>query len=162
MVRQIVRYYRWFSRLPLIELSALHHKSREERAIHENESHAGNQVDTLSDVNDLGKPWRYTEDGLTVTRSSVWSPPGCHPVGCGLKLFVDDNGRLVRVEGDENHPVTQGRLCPRCIALKDYVYNPSRIVFPMKRDPEFRGQDDKWERITWDEALDIIENAIRP
>ena len=79
------------------------------------------KLDTLSDVNDIGKPWRYEEDGLTVTRTSPWSPPGCHPVGCGLKLYVNDEGKLVRVEGDENNPVTQGRLCPRCIALKDNV-----------------------------------------
>ena len=32
--------------------------------------------------NDLGKPWKYEEDGLTVVRTSMWSPPGCHPVGC--------------------------------------------------------------------------------
>ncbi|MDR3315165.1 MAG: molybdopterin-dependent oxidoreductase [Coriobacteriales bacterium] len=119
------------------------------------------KLDTLSEVNDLGKPWRYEDEGCTVTRSSVWSPPGCHPVGCGLKLYVDDKGKLVRVEGDENHPVTQGRLCPRCIALKDYVYNPSRIVYPMRRDPQFRGQDDKWERISWDEALDLIEERYK-
>ncbi|NLP43674.1 MAG: molybdopterin-dependent oxidoreductase, partial [Peptococcaceae bacterium] len=118
------------------------------------------KLDTLGAVNDLGKPWRYEEDGLTVTRTAVWSPPGCHPVGCGLKLYTKDN-KLVRVEGDENHPVTQGRLCVRCITLKDYVYNPSRIIYPMKRDRKYRGQADKWERCTWDEALDIIEKNYR-
>ena len=116
------------------------------------------KLDTLSDVNDIGKPWRYEEDGLTVTRTSPWSPPGCHPVGCGLKLYVDDGGRLVRVEGDENNPVTQGRLCPRCLALKDYIYNPARLLHPMKRDPKERGNADAWERITWDEAFDIIKD----
>ena len=92
------------------------------------------KLDSLSDVNDLGKPWRFTDEdtGLTVTRSCVWSPPGCHPVGCGLKLYTDESGRLVKVEGDENHPVTQGRLCVRCIALKDYEYNNSRILHPMR------------------------------
>jgi hypothetical protein len=32
------------------------------------------KLDTLGAVNDLGKPWRYEEDGLTVTRTAVWSP----------------------------------------------------------------------------------------
>ena len=59
------------------------------------------KLESLSDVNDIGKPWRYEEDGLTVTRTCPWSPPGCHPVGCGLKLYVNDEGRLVKVEGDE-------------------------------------------------------------
>ncbi|MGV8084220.1 MAG: molybdopterin-dependent oxidoreductase [Coriobacteriia bacterium] len=115
------------------------------------------KLDTISEVNDIGKPWRYEEDGLTVTRTCPWSPPGCHPVGCGLKLYVNDEGRLVKVEGDENHPVTQGRLCPRCIALKDYVYNPARILHPMKRDPKDRGNADAWEQISWDEAFDIVK-----
>ena len=116
---------------------------------------------TLGATNDLGKPWRYEEDGCTVTRTAPWSPPGCHPVGCGLKLYVDQEGKLVKVEGDENQQITQGRLCVRCLTLKDYVYNPSRIVHPLKRDPKHRGQADKWERCTWDEALDIIEENYR-
>jgi anaerobic selenocysteine-containing dehydrogenase len=115
------------------------------------------KLPTLADVNDVGKPWRYEEEGYTVTRSSVWSPPGCHPVGCGVKLYVDEEGRLEKVEGDENNPVTQGRLCPRCIALKDYVYNPARILHPMKRDPKDRGKADKWEQCSMDEAFAIIK-----
>lgn len=105
---------------------------------------------------DIGKPWRYEEDGYDVVRTSMWSPPGCHPVGCGLKLYVK-NGILDHVEGDENHPVTKGRLCPRCLALEDYVYNPSRIIYPMRRDPANRGESDKWERVSWDEAFALIK-----
>ena len=116
------------------------------------------KLDSLSDVNDIGKPWRWEEDGLTVTRTCPWSPPGCHPVGCGLKLYVDDEGKLVHVEGDENHPVTQGRLCPRCIALKDYIYNPARILKPMKRDPKKRGVADAWEEISWEEAFALLKS----
>lgn len=111
---------------------------------------------TLGKVNDLGKPWKWEENGCTVVRSAPWSPPGCHPVGCGVKLYVDDEGKLVKVEGDENQQITQGRLCVRCLTLKDFVYNPSRITYPLKRDPKHRGQADKWERCTWEEALDII------
>ena len=107
--------------------------------------------------NDLGKPWRYEEGDFTVVRTSMWSPPGCHPVGCGLKIYVNKDGVIDHVEGDENNPITKGRLCARCIALKDYVYNPSRVIYPMKRDPQFRGQHDKWERITWDEAFAIVK-----
>lgn len=117
------------------------------------------KLDTLSDVNDLGKPWRFVDEdtGLTVTRSCVWSPPGCHPVGCGIKVYTNEEGKIVHVEGDENHPVTQGRLCVRCIALKDYEYNNSRILHPMKRDRNKRGDATAWEQVTWEEALDIIE-----
>lgn len=110
--------------------------------------------------NDADKPWRFEEDGLTVTRSSVWSPPGCHPTSCGIKFYVDENGVLDHVEGDETNPITKGRLCARCLAIKDYIYNPSRIIYPMKRAREQRGNADAWERITWDEAYDIIEDKV--
>ena len=106
--------------------------------------------------NDLGKPWRWEEeDGVTVTRTCAWSPPGCHPVACGLKLYVKD-GKLIKVEGDENQPITQGRLCPRCMDLVHQVYHPDRIIYPMKRAYEDRGKD-KWERISMDEAYAIIQ-----
>ena len=102
------------------------------------------------------KQWHEKlSDGTEVVRSCAWSPPGCHPVGCGLKLFVKD-GKLVKVEGDEDHPVTNGRLCVRCLTLPEYVYNKNRVLYPMKRAKEDRGLD-KWERITWDEAYAIIK-----
>ncbi len=106
--------------------------------------------------NDLGKPWRWEEeDGVTVTRTCAWSPPGCHPVACGLKLYVKD-GKLIKVEGDENQPITQGRLCVRCMDMLEQVYHPNRIIHPMKRAYEDRGKD-KWEQITMDEAYAIIK-----
>jgi len=71
-----------------------------------------------------------------------------------MMLTVKD-GKLVHVEGDEEHPITQGRLCPRCLDLKEFVYNPDRVIYPMKRDPKDRGKD-KWEQITWDETYDLI------
>ena len=108
---------------------------------------------------DLGKPWRFEEDGLTVTRGCAWSPPGCHPTGCGIKTYVNSAGELVKIEGDENHPITNGRLCVRCLTMRDYVYNPDRVLYPMKRAREDRGKN-KWQRITWDEAYDTIAEKV--
>lgn len=110
--------------------------------------------------NDIGKPWRFEEEGQTVTRASVWSPPGCHPVGCGVKFYVDTQGKLTKIEGDENCPTTNGRLCVRCLAMKQYIYNPSRVTTPMKRAREDRGLD-KWEPCTWDEAYSLIAEKTR-
>ena len=98
-------------------------------------------------------------DGVIKCRTCAWSPPGDHPVGCGMYLTVKD-GKVVDVEGDEDHPITQGRLCVRCLTLPEYVNHPDRIVYPMKRAHEDRGKD-KWERITWDEAYDIIEKNVK-
>ncbi|HWQ75703.1 MAG TPA: molybdopterin-dependent oxidoreductase [Syntrophomonas sp.] len=86
-------------------------------------------------------------------RTCGWSPPGCHPVGCGMILHVKDN-KLVSVEGDPEHPITQGRLCIRCLTLPEYVHHPQRILHPMKRVGE-RGEN-KWTNISWEEAFDII------
>ena len=108
---------------------------------------------------DLGKPWRWEEDGMTVTRSAMWGPPGCQPTSCGVKLYVKD-GKLIKIEGDENDPITHGRLCPRCLAMRDYLYNPERLTYPMKRDLEKRGDADAWERITWDEAYALIKEKF--
>lgn len=85
--------------------------------------------------------------------------PGCHPVGCSMYLTVKD-GKVVSVEGDPEHPITKGRLCPRCIALDEVLYHPDRILHPMVRDPKDRGLD-KWREVTWDEAYDIIEKKVR-
>lgn len=99
------------------------------------------------------------EDGeFTVYRNTAWSAPGCHQ-GCGVLYYVKD-GKLDHVEGDPNSGVQQGRLCMRCLALPDAVYHKDRILHPMKRAYEDRGKD-KWERISWDEAYDIIEEHVR-
>lgn len=98
-------------------------------------------------------------DGTIKMRTCAWSPPGDHPVGCGMYLTVKD-GKVVKVEGDPDHPITNGRLCVRCLTLPEYMYNEKRIIHPMKRAKEDRGMD-KWEEISWDEAGDIIEAKWR-
>ncbi|MGV8082830.1 MAG: molybdopterin-dependent oxidoreductase [Coriobacteriia bacterium] len=104
-------------------------------------------------------PWQWEEGELTVTRSAAWSAPGCHD-GCGALVYTDKNGRLVKVEGDEDSPYYNGRLCVRCLALPEVEYHEDRILYPMKRDPKDRGKN-KWERISWDEAYDTIEAKFR-
>ncbi|HWR07657.1 molybdopterin-dependent oxidoreductase [Sporomusa sp.] len=107
----------------------------------------------------MKKEWKQQhEDGSYTVRTCGWSPPGDHPVGCGMKLHVKD-GKLVKVEGDPEHPISQGRLCVRCLSLPEFVHHPDRIIYPMKRAPEDRGKD-KWEKITWDEAWDIIVEKV--
>ena len=96
-------------------------------------------------------------ENVEIFPSIAWSAgPGCHG-GCGQKLHVKD-GKLIRVEGDENHPWNQGRACPRVLALTQYMYHPDRIIHPLKRVGE-RGSG-KFERISWDEAFDTIAKRI--
>ena len=73
---------------------------------------------------------------------------------CGIKATVED-GKLVKVEGLEEHAVSQGYICPRGEALVEYVYSPDRIQYPMKK------VDSEWQRISWDEALDTIADELK-
>jgi anaerobic selenocysteine-containing dehydrogenase len=99
------------------------------------------------------------EDGVQLVRTHGWSPPGDHPVGCSMYLKVKD-GKVVGVEGDPEDPITNGRLCIRCLALPEYMYSPDRILTPLLRDPSERGKD-TWKPISWDEAYDIAESKVR-
>ncbi|MCI8468651.1 MAG: molybdopterin-dependent oxidoreductase [Eggerthellaceae bacterium] len=105
------------------------------------------------------KEWQWKEGDLTVTRSTQWSAPGCH-CGCSILFYTDKDGKLVKVEGDPQSPVTNGRLCMRCFALPEAMYHKDRVTTPLKRAREDRGLD-KWEPITWDEAYDLIEQNVR-
>ncbi|RDB59295.1 dehydrogenase [Gordonibacter sp. 28C] len=100
--------------------------------------------------------WRWEEDGYEVTRTYPYSAPGCHN-SCGLLYYTKD-GKLERVEGDPLDPFAGGKLCMRCLDLPEVVNHPERIKYPMKRVGE-RGEN-KWERITWDEAGEIIKAEL--
>lgn len=104
------------------------------------------------------KPWKYKEDDYTVTRGSAWTGPGCHE-GCGVLLYTDDNGKLVKVEGDPENPFNQGRLCVRCLDLPEVTNHKDRLLYPMRRNPEDRGKD-AWERMSWDEAIDYVAGKL--
>jgi anaerobic selenocysteine-containing dehydrogenase len=73
--------------------------------------------------------------------------------GCDVKVFVKE-GRVVKIQGDPSSPVTKGTLCVKGLSSIDIVYHPDRLKHPMKRGGE-RGEG-KWQRISWDEALDTI------
>ena len=104
--------------------------------------------------------WRTTlDDGTVITRSNTWSPPGSHPVGYGVKVVTKDN-KLIRVEGDDENPITNGRCNAMNLALREYTHHPDRIIYPMKRAYEDRGKD-KWERVSWDEAIDVVCEKVR-
>ncbi|MFC1948042.1 molybdopterin-dependent oxidoreductase [Chloroflexota bacterium] len=78
----------------------------------------------------------------------------CGPtMGCGIYCYVKD-GRLVRVEGMKESPRNRGKLCPRAFASAQWLYSPQRLKYPLRRVGK-KG-DGKFEKIGWDEALDII------
>ncbi|WP_434509951.1 molybdopterin-dependent oxidoreductase [Desulfitobacterium sp. AusDCA] len=108
------------------------------------------------DLYRLDKHWKEGE--FDVYRNIQWTGPGCHD-GCGALFYVKD-GKLDHIEGDPNDAFNRGRLCMRCLNMVDEaVNNPTRLSQPLKRAGK-RGEN-KWEKITWDQAYDIIEENVR-
>jgi len=90
------------------------------------------------------------------------------PDSCGVLVTVDEEGRAVKVAGDPSHPVTQGFLCGKVAKYLDRVYAPDRILYPLKRKAGFlkgplaRGRENEaFERVSWDEALDSISTRLK-
>src|ERR671915_1049301 len=80
---------------------------------------------------------------------STWYASSCTecPTGCGVHVRTRE-GRAVKLEGNPEHPVNQGKLCSRGQAALQGLYNPGRIKAPMAR-----AADGSFQEITWDEAI---------
>jgi formate dehydrogenase major subunit len=95
----------------------------------------------------------------TETRSIC---PYC-AVACGVIIHtLGDKAKnaipaVVHVEGDPDHPVSRGTLCPKGITLKDDITHKDRLLMPKVRRPG----SDKWEDITWDDAIARIARNIK-
>jgi formate dehydrogenase major subunit len=64
---------------------------------------------------------------------------------------------IEHIEGDPDHPTNRGTLCPKGIALKDFVRAPTRLTKPRIRKPG----SDKFEEVTWDVALDRVAKLFK-
>ncbi|TXK85307.1 molybdopterin oxidoreductase family protein [Paenibacillus sp. N3.4] len=76
------------------------------------------------------------------------------PDQCSL-LLHKTAGKIVKIEGDPSHPVTQGAICNKVRNMKERLYDDNRLRFPLKRVGP-KGKDSRFERITWDEAIATI------
>ena len=72
---------------------------------------------------------------------------------CGVVAHVKD-GRVIKIEGNKDNPLSRGALCAKGLSGLQALYHPNRNKYPMKRVGE-RGSNE-WERISWDEAIDMI------
>src|SRR5271155_4653584 len=90
------------------------------------------------------------------------------PDSCGVLVTIESTPgtaieRAVKVQGDPAHPVTRGFLCGKVAKYLDRVYSPERLLYPMRRragvkkGPVAPGCEDQvFERISWEEALESI------
>lgn len=95
----------------------------------------------------------------TETRNSC---PYCS-VGCGILIYsLGDRaknapGEIIHIEGDPDHPVNRGTLCPKGAGLLDFVHSPGRL-----RQPEYRAPGSKeWTSISWDDAYTRIAGLMK-
>jgi anaerobic selenocysteine-containing dehydrogenase len=105
--------------------------------------------------------YSYGEDpvlGYTSARKHAdgWvnSTCGYCSVGCGMQLGVRD-GKVVGVRGDPNHPVNQGKLCPKGLAEHYAIEAEDRAKYPLLR------KNGQLARIGWDEAIDTLVDRFR-
>ncbi len=85
-------------------------------------------------------------------------PHDC-PDTCSLVTTVQD-GVATKVQGNPDHPMTDGVLCAKVSRYTERTYHPDRLLYPMKRTgPKGSGQ---FARIGWDEALDTIASRLAP
>lgn len=94
------------------------------------------------------------DTGIEVKRSFCAICTGNY---CGVDCYVKD-GKIIRVEGTQEHPFNQGRLCVKGSSLRNYVYREDRVKTPLRRIGE-RGEG-KFEPISWDEAYQIIAEKL--
>jgi len=95
----------------------------------------------------------------TETRSTC---PYC-AVSCGVIIHTlgdkakNATAAVVHVEGDPDHPINRGTLCPKGATLRDDINNPNRLLSPKVRRPG----SDHWEDISWDDAIAGIARHIK-
>jgi thiosulfate reductase/polysulfide reductase chain A len=111
---------------------------------------------TVTDVAVAEKPnppgWRgsqRTEQVATNCEMCFWR--------CGGLAQVAD-GKVVRIEGNPDHPLTKGRMCARGNAGTELLYDPDRLKYPQVRAGQ-RG-DGKFNRASWDQALDYFSRRL--
>jgi thiosulfate reductase/polysulfide reductase chain A len=76
---------------------------------------------------------------------------------CGVLLHVED-GKLVKIEGNREHPLSQGFMCERGRLALRWLHHPGQLMYPSKRVGR-RGEG-KWQRISWDDALGEIGGKL--
>lgn len=84
-------------------------------------------------------------------------PHDC-PDTCAMLVTVE-GGKATKVRGDPDHPFTRGGLCVKVNDYTEHVYNPNRVLHPMRRVGA-KGEG-KFARVSWDEALDEIADRFR-
>ena len=93
-------------------------------------------------------------------KTKVTTSVCCHcAVGCGLLVHTADggNGRCVNLEGNPDHPINEGSLCPKGGSIRKTAENAARPKKPMYR----AAHSDKWKEVEWSWALKEIAKRVK-
>jgi formate dehydrogenase major subunit len=107
----------------------------------------------------LAEVREYKLARTTETRNTC---PYCS-VSCGILMYsLGDKAKnapaeIIHIEGDPDHPVNRGTLCPKGAGLLDFVHSPNRLKYPEYRAPG----SNKFVRISWDDAFDRIARLMK-
>jgi len=107
----------------------------------------------------LAEVRQYKLAATTVTRQTCTY---CS-VGCGLLMYSLGDGAknatrsVIHIEGDPDHPVNRGTLCPKGAGLLDFIHSPNRLLYPEYRAPG----SNEWKRLSWDDALTRIAKLLK-
>jgi formate dehydrogenase major subunit len=107
----------------------------------------------------LAEVRQYKLSRTTETRNTC---PYC-AVGCGILMYgLGDDAKnakssIIHIEGDPDHPVNRGTLCPKGSSLIDFIHSESRLTRVEHRAPG----SDQWAPMSWDEALDRIAKLMK-
>ncbi len=98
---------------------------------------------------------------LARTTETRGTCPYCS-VSCGVIMYSkkDDasgKSKLIHIEGDPDHPVNKGSLCPKGAGLLDMVHSPNRLLHPEVREAGSR----EWKRISWEDALNKVARHLK-
>ncbi|ACI92291.1 major subunit of formate dehydrogenase-O [Afipia carboxidovorans OM5] len=99
---------------------------------------------------------------LAQTREARGQCPYC-AVCCGMMIYSAESktekGKMevTHIEGDVDHPVNRGTLCPKGAGALDYIKSKSRVKYPMYRKPG----GTQFERVTWDFAMDRLARLMK-
>jgi formate dehydrogenase major subunit len=84
-------------------------------------------------------------------------------VSCGMIMYtLGDRSKnvtpsIIHVEGDPDHPVNRGTLCPKGAGVMDMIQSPNRVKFPQVRE----AGSGEWKRISWDDALTRVAKHMK-
>ncbi|MDF2627575.1 MAG: twin-arginine translocation pathway signal [Symbiobacteriaceae bacterium] len=116
---------------------------------------SGSSVVSAAELAQGGKSVSKTKKERKAIPSSCFQCPAI----CGIIAYVED-GRVVKIEGNPNHPNNQGAICAKGQAGMSQAYDPQRILYPMIQTKE-RGDKTGWKRVSWDEALKAVADRIK-